>query len=233
MSNQQKRLKPLAGVILLSCILLGFFSLQALAGIMGNEGIPADIIDQVMKYIGKNHPEASSLIKNGTHWVQAIDRRMESMSITYISEGWVVTIGHTSTTRALYEVNASCNNEVTWIGRVEEGVVKETNYSYVPKSETLSMQNIIMEYIKKNHPDAAPFIEEASQMVWTLAPSDIKPGYSDIKYTSNGWKMSIGHTVTPGPTTYNISVENKSNQIIWNGTLKNTTITETSYIHTK
>ena len=88
------------------------------------------------------------------------------------------------------------------------------------------MLNNVMDYIKANHPDAAPFIKE--NMSWTQSSSIKRVGYTEATYNSDGWAVTIGHAVT-AEIIYEIKAEYHSGEIVWTGTVKNSTITEESY----
>lgn len=91
------------------------------------------------------------------------------------------------------------------------------------------MDNIltsVMDYIKQNHLDVAPLIKE--NMSWTESSQTILDGYSRFAYTSNGWTVTIGYTITPD-VIYDVRAECKSEGIVWVGKVKSGAITEKSY----
>lgn len=88
------------------------------------------------------------------------------------------------------------------------------------------MLNSVMNYIKTNHPDAAPFIKE--KMSWSESSSTKRIGYTAFTYTGNGWAVTIGHAVT-AEVIYEIRAEYDSGKIVWTGTVKDNIITEESY----
>ena len=91
----------------------------------------------------------------------------------------------------------------------------------------MNMQVAVMEYIKGNHPEAAVFIGEPSEMVWSLNSSQIMVGYSRYVYTSAGWKMIIGRATTPRHV-YEVRAE-YDERIVWTGIVEDGEITETGY----
>ena len=88
------------------------------------------------------------------------------------------------------------------------------------------MLNNVMNYIKANHPDAAPFIKE--NIPWTQSSSIKRVGYTEATYNGDGWTVTIGHAVT-AEVIYEIKAEYNSGAIVWTGTAQNDTITEESY----
>jgi hypothetical protein len=92
----------------------------------------------------------------------------------------------------------------------------------VPKD----MPNSVMEYIKQNHPDAAPFIKE--NIPWTARNEVLSDGYSRDVFTGGGWKVVIGHTIT-AKVIYGVTAEYSDEGIVWVGAVKDGTITEESY----
>jgi hypothetical protein len=88
------------------------------------------------------------------------------------------------------------------------------------------MLNSVMNYIKANHPDAAPFIKE--KVSWTQSSSVKRVGYTGITYSGDGWTVTIGHAVT-AEVIYEIRAEYDSGKIVWTGTMKDNTITEEGY----
>ena len=84
----------------------------------------------------------------------------------------------------------------------------------------------VMDYIKQNHLDAAPFIKE--DMSWTKSSPVILDGYSRDFFTGDGWKVTVGHAVT-AEVIYEVRTEHNGERIVWVGTVKDGTITEESY----
>jgi hypothetical protein len=89
-----------------------------------------------------------------------------------------------------------------------------------------NMLNSVMDYIKANHTDAAPFIKE--DMKWTEAGSAKRPGFTGVTYNAGGWTVAIGHAVT-AEVIYDVRAEYRGGKIVWVGTIKEGTITEESY----
>jgi hypothetical protein len=92
--------------------------------------------------------------------------------------------------------------------------------------ETGDMLNSVMDYIKANHTDAAPFIKE--DMKWTEAGSAKRPGFTGVTYSAGGWTVAIGHAVT-AEVIYDVRAEYRGGKILWVGTIKDSVITEESY----
>jgi len=103
-------------------------------------------------------------------------------------------------------------------------VQQDTN---TDKTMAEEMLNSVMNYIKANHPDAAPFIKE--KISWTQSSSVKRMGYTASTYTGNGWTVTIGHAVT-AEVIYEIRAEYTKEGIVWVGTIKDNVITENSYI---
>jgi hypothetical protein len=93
-----------------------------------------------------------------------------------------------------------------------------------------------MAYIKTNHPETAQFM---NNLTWTggrTTPQDIL-GAETYTYTSQGWNVTIQYPVIANPV-YAITADYSAAstggasipyRVIWQGTLENATITETSY----
>lgn len=99
----------------------------------------------------------------------------------------------------------------------------ETNGNEIVAGDML---NSVMDYIKANHPDAAPFIKE--NMKWAETVSAKRPGYTGVTYSASGWTVTIGHAVT-AEIIYDVRAEYPSGKIVWVGTIKDSVITEESY----
>jgi hypothetical protein len=88
-----------------------------------------------------------------------------------------------------------------------------------------------MDYIRKNHPDAAVFVKD---LAWsggrTTAPGII--GGETYVYTSGGWTVTISYTVYYD-VTYKVTVENEQEGIAWTGTVHEGTVSETRYSHAR
>lgn len=94
-----------------------------------------------------------------------------------------------------------------------------------PQKEMLAS---IMEYIKQNHPDAAPFIND--NIAFTLSSSTGKDtqGYGRATYTGGGWTVNIGSPFVPDYA-YDLTADYGNGKIVWLGTSKNGQIEEGSY----
>lgn len=90
------------------------------------------------------------------------------------------------------------------------------------------MLDTIMDYIKRNHPDAGAFIKEG--MSWTRSSVDIRVGYTRYVYTANGWTVTIGYAITL-ERVYEARAE-YNERIVWTGTIKDDAISERSYVKT-
>lgn len=88
-----------------------------------------------------------------------------------------------------------------------------------------AMVDSVMEYIKQNHPDAAPFIKDTTS--WTPVNPVMKYGYSEITYTGDGWSVTIGHTASPDEE-FGVTAAYNGEEVVWTGTVK-VLVTETSY----
>jgi uncharacterized metal-binding protein len=104
-----------------------------------------------------------------------------------------------------------------------EPATPETNGVKIMPDQILSS---VMDYIKENHPNAAPFIRD--NMSWTKSSQVIKVGYSRYVYTVDGWAITIGHAAT-AKVVYEVKAECAQEGIVWVGTIKDDIITEKSY----
>jgi len=86
--------------------------------------------------------------------------------------------------------------------------------------------NEVMRYIKQHHPDASALIKDS--MTWTEVDKVKKVGYTRYVYTSNGWKVTIGHPAT-AEVIYEVAAEHGTPAITWTGTIRDRQITETGY----
>ncbi len=84
----------------------------------------------------------------------------------------------------------------------------------------------VMAYIGAHHPDAAPLIPDDPR--WQETAATKAPGYSSVTYSAGGWRVTIGHAMTP-ELTYEVKAEYADGKIVWVGTIKDGTITEESY----
>ena len=96
------------------------------------------------------------------------------------------------------------------------------------------IRNTVMNYIKSNHPETAPFLTNLNWTGGRATPQNIL-GAETYKYYSQGWNFTIRYPVVPDPI-YNIVADYSSLsigipfRIIWKGTWQNEIINETSYI---
>ena len=82
-------------------------------------------------------------------------------------------------------------------------------------------------YISEHHPDAAASLPD--DISWTQVSKTKKVGYTRYVYQGNGWEVSIGLAATAEPL-YEITAENEAAGIIWKGTVKDSTVTEITYM---
>ncbi len=92
--------------------------------------------------------------------------------------------------------------------------------------DTLKMLNQALSFIKKNHPETSPLIND--NIKWTTSAPDAKPGYTSQVYSGGGWTITTGHTITADEV-YIITAENKSAGISWTGRMINGSFEETGY----
>ncbi len=100
-----------------------------------------------------------------------------------------------------------------------------------PSKDDENFLDSVMDYIKRNHPDAAVSIDEPSEIAWSEASSQDLDGYSSSVYTGDGWTVTIGSAVTAKPPEVEVRAENKNEGIAWIGTVRDGKISETSYTH--
>lgn len=91
---------------------------------------------------------------------------------------------------------------------------------------TGDMLTKVMDYIKQNHQDAAPFIKE--NISWSARTEVMSDGYSRDAFTGDGWKVTIGHAIIP-EVIYEVRAEHNDGGIVWVGTVKDGAVTEKSY----
>ncbi len=113
----------------------GFF-LPILGGCSSSGGNSTDngdtvkMLNSVLAYIKKNHPEAAALIPDALDWTSSDGvRRPGFTSQTYTAAGWVVTVSHTVTLEVTYDIKAENSKAgIVWTGSVQNGTVRETGY---------------------------------------------------------------------------------------------------------
>lgn len=104
-----------------------------------------------------------------------------------------------------------------------EPVADETNGGEIMADDMLST---VMAYIKQNHPDATPFINESIYWAKTSGPKQM--GYTEATYSGDGWSVTIGHAVT-AEVVYEVRAAYDKEGIVWSGTIEDDVITETNY----
>lgn len=115
-----------------------------------------------------------------------------------------------------------CEKETVTLTQTPES--KETATPSI-SSERLTLLNNVMEFINRNHPDAAPFITQ--NISWSEAVDVVRVGYSGKTYKSNGWAVTVGRAAI-AEIAYEIRAEYE-NRIIWLGIFKDGIISERSY----
>jgi len=198
---------------------------------------PEQVRDAVMSYIRVHHPETAALMQ-GIRWTGG-DITPEGVvggkTYQYIGDGWNVTISWPIIPKTTHEATAEYVSpagdlRVFWRGTVDEtGTVREKIKGSYQSVE--SVRDAVMDYIRKNHPDAAVFVKD---LAWsggrTTAPGII--GGETYVYTSGGWTVTISYTVYYD-VTYKVTVENEQEGIAWTGTVHEGTVSETRYSHAR
>ena len=95
-----------------------------------NNGVVAsDMLDTIMDYIKRNHPDAGAFIKEGMSWTRSsVDIRVGYTRYVYTTNGWTVTIGYAITLQRVYEARAEYNERIVWTGTIKDGAISETSY---------------------------------------------------------------------------------------------------------
>lgn len=89
-----------------------------------------------------------------------------------------------------------------------------------------NMLNKVMDYIRQNHLDAAPFIKE--NVTWAESGLPKRMGYTGYTYTGGGWIVTIGHAIT-AEILYDVRAEYSAEGIVWVGMVKDDVVAEESY----
>lgn len=101
-------------------------------------------------------------------------------------------------------------------------------------SEQETVRNSVMNYIKTNHPETAPVM---NNLVWTggrATPNNIV-GSETYMYYARGWNFTMTYPVIPQPL-YSITADYKAPdvgilyRVIWQGTWQHEIINETEYV---
>jgi len=88
------------------------------------------MLESVLAFIKKNHPETSSLIPGNIRWTGAgLVRKPGYSSQAYSGGGWTVTIGHAVIPEPVYDVKAeNAGAGIIWTGKIQNELVQETGY---------------------------------------------------------------------------------------------------------
>jgi len=88
------------------------------------------MLNSVLAFIKKNHPETSSLVPDTIIWKNE-GRSMKPgyTSQVYTGGGWTVSIDHRVTAEPVYDIKAeNINAGISWTGRIQNETILETGY---------------------------------------------------------------------------------------------------------
>lgn len=109
-----------------------------------------------------------------------------------------------------------------------------------PKSVGEQVRDATMDYIKINHSETAQYMQSFSWTGGDITPDGLAGGIW-YAYQSSGWNIKIEFPVALPPgsiTTYSLTANYAANVTLgniivsWQGTMQNSTITESSYTFT-
>mgnify|MGYP000105982946 CR=1 FL=1 len=190
----------------------------------------------VIEYIRQKHPEAIAFVGENLTWIleKQISAETGVEEYVYINGSCKVKICRASSIHLSYDVEMTYDGGIFWIGKVENDKVIEMRYKFSigGEGEKMDVKILVLEYIRRHHPDAASLIGDPYKINWTKKSSEIKVGYSKTVYVYDDWELSIGQATT-AELTYEVEVKNVKEGIIWVGTVSNRTVKESSYSHFK
>lgn len=205
------------------------------------------IRDATIDYIKTYHSKTSEFMTN-LSWTggrATPEGLVGTETYTYNSSNWTITIQYPAVLDPTYLIAANYSATdilIAWEGTCENRTLKETNYTFRDMrgfSTQERAREAIMDYIKTNHVETAPFVQN---LMWTggrIAQGMIV-GTETYKYISQGWNVTMQYPIYPNPTyTINVSYISPTSQITpekinvnWQGTWQNGTIIETKYVFT-
>jgi hypothetical protein len=182
-----------------------------------------------MRYMEENHPETSTSTNNPT-WTLTEQVTEGETHETWISEnGWIASINPLEAEKKA-RVRLIHEEGISWEGNIEKHKVEETGYNYTMTEKEKDIKDLVMRYLVERHPEVSIHVDDLDNMTWERTGSKLLQGYSEFNYTSDGWKITIGYTITaPQHKTHEILLENPEEGIKWVGVIKNDAITEKSY----
>lgn len=93
------------------------------------EVFASDMLDTIMDYIKRNHPDGGAFIKEGMSWTRSsVDIRVGYTRYVYTANGWTVTIGYAITLERVYEARAEYNERIVWTGTIKDGAISQRSY---------------------------------------------------------------------------------------------------------
>lgn len=120
--------------VIIGISLLGFSSCAepgVQSGANGDTAVADNMLNNIMHYIGQEHPNAAPFIKESTAWTRSSSvKRIGYTEATYDGDGWTVTIGHAVTAELIYEARAEYRSgEIVWTGTIKNDTVTEESYT--------------------------------------------------------------------------------------------------------
>ncbi|XHH08858.1 MAG: hypothetical protein ACFCUE_15020 [Candidatus Bathyarchaeia archaeon] len=217
--------------------------------------VQEEVRDDVMSYIKAIHVETGQFMldlnwtggKVETGLVGAVQYVYTTVHGMMGGAWWTVEISNPVILNPIYQVNVNYTQtgvqtpyNVYWNGTWQNGAINETGYSSNVNPTTEQIRDSIMNYIKINHNQTAPFIKN---LIWTggRVGTGLMVGSETYNYTTltsapgaAGWNMTIQYPVVPDPihtisANYTQTGVATPTEVTWTGTWQKGNITETSY----
>ncbi len=214
------------------------------------------IRDKAMIYLATNYVETVNLMNDLSWSGGRMDTGLLGSDLNlYDSGSWSMSIQNPVVADPIYTISANYSSgdvAVEWTGTSQDGSITQTsvNINY-PSMTYMQMNNeaggqdtillltqeqirdFTMSYIKLCYNQTAPYMEN---LMWTGGQVNMgmMVGSTKYSYESSGWNLTMQSPVVPNPiysvnATYASMGMNQNVEIIWQGTMQNSTITQTTY----
>ncbi len=242
--NQVKKISiVLAVVVLIVVIAGGYLAYSFLIPNNNNNDQPQtpalsieNIRDQAMTYVAANHTQTLPMMTN-IHWTGGRDESglLGAETYQYTGSYWDLKIQYPVVPNPTYTISIDYTGEggFSWIGTCINGVIAETSCT-LPADATITQEqvrNLTLQYINAYHNETLLYMHDLSWMGGRMNMG-MMVGSETYNYQSTGWNVTMQYPVVPN-TIYNVTADytltGNTPVMMWQGTLQNGTITQTSY----
>lgn len=201
-----------------------------------------EIRDGAMVYLAANHSGTVSMM-SGLSWSGGRQDTglLGAENYVYTSGSWSCVIDYPVVLNPVYTITMDYSVTgvgIRWMGSYHNGTFSETSATITGVDSNLTapgIRDLTMMYLKVYHNNASSYMQ--NMMTWSGGQMNMGMMVGSNKYSfqGNGWNVTLQNPVVPNPTFTITAIYMPSSMqramMMWEGTLDNGIITQTSYAY--